>query len=120
MRREDAVMASEEETKQLNYLHQVIRYIMYCYKIGKNVYYVHNGEKLYSCDGYTFDEYYILATGISLKEQEHWNGLFYGEGNRSSQDRMKLSEPLNSIYSCLIEINKPLREELRRGRGFTL
>ena len=116
MRREDAVMIDQEKMVELNTIDDIIKYLMTCYSKGINVYYMHNGEKLYSCDGYTYDEYYILAMGLSSKDKAHLDGLIYGAG-RTTEDCIKVSNLVLPVYSGLKEMYQPLREELRNGKG---
>ena len=119
MRREDAVMISQEEMNRLYNIDEAIKYLMESYKNGENKYYVHNGETLYSCDGYTYDEYFLLAMGIPFKDREHLDGLVFGK-DRSTEDSMKLSDLIMPVYSYLKEINKSYREELRNGKQKTI
>lgn len=115
MQRENAVMISEEESLKLNNIEQVISYLIESYNKGNNIYYNYNGEMLYSCDGYTFDEYYILAMGMSLKDKISLDNLIFGE-NRTAIDSTKLMELAMPIYSYLKEAHQPIREELRNGK----
>ena len=116
MRREDAIMISEDEMLALNNIEDVIRYLMSCYDNGRNIYYVHNGVTLYSCDGYTFDEYYIMAMGLSANDKRHLDSLVYGEG-RTNSDMVNISKLILPIYSYLKEMNQPFRDELINGRN---
>lgn len=115
MRREDAVKISDEEMIKLNYVDDVINYLIECYKNGVNVYCVYNDVMLYSCDGYTYDEYYILAMGLSLKDKNHLDELVFGEG-RTQDDLMKITELILPVFSYLREMYMPLREELKNGK----
>ena len=116
MRREDAVMIEQEKMVELNTIDDIIRYLIECYSNGINVYYIHNGEKLYSCDGYTYDEYYILAMGLSANDKIHLDWLIYGVG-RTTEECIKMSDLVLPVYSGLKEMYPPLREELRNDKG---
>ena len=115
MKREDAVLVSEQEAIELNTIDDVIRYLMKCNSLGLNIYCLHNGEKLYACDGYTYDEYYLLAMGIKPKDQAHLEAIVYGE-DRLLEDKIILSDLITPIYAHLKEMYKPIRDQLREGK----
>lgn len=115
MRREDAVMADTVEIQKLNTVDEEINYLMRCYREGLNVYLYHNDVILYSCDGYTYDEYYIQAMGLSSIDQKSLDNLIYGEG-RTVEDRQKIFKLILPVYNYLISMNEPLCQELRNGR----
>ena len=118
--REEAVMLSQEELMPLDTIDEIINYIIQCGKNGRNVYYVHNGVILYSCDNYSFDEYYMLAMGLSKSDKQNLDEIVYGEnGNRnaSSEDLATLSDLVLPIYTRLKEMNEPLVEELKDGKS---
>ena len=115
MKREDAVLISEEDAEKLITIDDVIRYLMKCYKLGLNIYCFHQDEKLYACDGYTYDEYYLLAMGIKPKDQAHLEAIVYGE-DRLLEDKIVLSNLVTPIYAHLKEMYKPLRDQLREGK----
>ena len=120
--REEAVMLSENELMSLNTIDEIINYIIKCGKEGKNVCYEYNGVTLYSCDNYSFDEYYILATGLSKSDKQNLDEIIYGKnGNRnvSSEDLVNLSNLVAPVYSYLKKMNEPLIEELKNGKQNT-
>ena len=114
MRREDAVMISAEEEAKFYYIDQAINYLIDCYNKGKNVYYDHHNVRLYSCDGYTYDEYYVLAMGIFPQEKKHLDALVHG-GDRNHEEVVKLFHLTMPVYNYLRELNQPLREKLISG-----
>lgn len=115
MRREDAIMISEEEMVELNYINNVIDYLIKCYNLGKNIYIPYNGVMLYSCDGYTYDEYYLIAMGLLPKEQAALETLMYGP-NRTTDDSINLANMTMPIYSYLKDMHLQQREELINGK----
>ena len=118
--REEAVMLSEDELVSLNTIDEIINYIIQCGRRGRNVYYVHNGVTLYSCDNYSFDEYHILATGLSKNDKQNLDEIVYGKNggrNASHEDLVTLSELVLPIYSYLRKMNEPLVEELKAGKS---
>ena len=121
--REEAVMLTDEEIIELNTIDEAIEYIMQCGREGKNVYYIHNGVILYSCDNYTFDEYYLLAMGISKSDKQLLDDVIYGRNgsrNASNEDLVAISELVVPIYSYIRRMNKPLVEELKKGKSKTI
>ena len=118
--REEAVMLSDDELVSLNIIDEIIDYIIKCGRRGRNVYYVHNGVTLYSCDNYSFDEYYILATGLSKNDKQNLEEIVYGKNggrNASHEDLVTLSNLVLPIYSYLRKMNEPLVEELKDGKS---
>ena len=117
MKREDAVVITEKQMESLYTIDHVIHYLMECYKKGENVYCKYNdGPILYSCDGYTYDEYYLMAMGITPLENKYLHSII-NDSNHNLDDRIKLNKLLTPVFTCLQEINKPLRDELINGRG---
>ncbi|MBQ6283079.1 MAG: hypothetical protein IJK66_06110 [Bacilli bacterium] len=120
--REEALMLSEDELMSLNTIDEVINYIIQCGNNGRNVYYVHNGVSLYSCDNYSFDEYYLLATGLSKSDKQNLDEIIYGKNgsrNASHEDLVALTDLVLPIYSYLIKMNELLVEELKNGKPKT-
>ncbi len=116
MGREEAVAISAEESIKLSTIDEVIRYLMECYHKGINVYCDWHGEtRLYSCDGYTYDEYYLLATGLTIEERKHLDAIVFAE-DKSLDDKIKLNNLILPVYSYLKEIHAAKREELKEGR----
>ena len=116
MRREDAVMIDNVEAQNLNTIDEAINYLMRCYRQGLNVYLYHNDVILYSCDGYTYDEYYIQAMGLSSTDQKSLDNLIYGEG-RTAEDRQKIFKLILPVYTYIKGMNEPLCQELRNGKN---
>ena len=115
MRREDAIMIDLEE-KNLYSIRDVIDYLQKCYKNNENVCCEFNNELLYSCDGYTIDEYYILATGISFSDKRSLDFLIFPE-TRTIEDKSKLTDLLTPVHKYLTEMYSAFREELRNGKN---
>ena len=89
---------------------------MECYRNGINVYSDWHGEvRLYSCDGYTYDEYYLLATGITKEEADHLNGITFGD-DKDVDERVKINDLIAPLYTYLKEIHAKRREELKKGK----
>lgn len=95
---------------------EYINYIIDCCKNNRNVYVVANGQKIYSADYYSFEDYYLIVYGLKQDEQYALNS-FANLNSISPEEKVKLNELITPAFEYLKNINKEEREQLIQGQN---
>ena len=118
MTRDNAITIEDESAERLglNDLYRAVEYLREWYSKGVNLYLTFNGERLYACDEYSYDEYYLLATGLTREQEKYLDDLKKGDKvkNLEPEKREKLIRPLENKF---LKDNEQKREELRQGKN---
>ena len=117
MSRENAITIEDESMERLGLrdFTRAIDYLHEWYDKGVNLYLTINGERLYACDEYTYDEYYLLATGFTRGQNEYLESL-------RNEERIKKLDParqerlIRPLENSFRKDNELKREELRQGK----
>lgn len=118
MTRDNAITIEDESAERLGLydISKAINYLQEWYGKGVNLYLTFNGEKLYACDEYSYDEYYLLATGLTREQEKYIDDLKKSDKvkNLEPDKKEKLIRPLENKF---LKDNEAKREELRQGKN---
>ena len=117
MTREDAITIEDESAIRLGLsnLDRAIDYLREWYSKGVNLYLTFNRERLYACDEYSNDEYYLLATGLTIAQTKYIEDVKNNEKFKNLEPS-KLELLIKPIEESFQLDNEAKREELRQGK----